>query len=1244
MFRNVENLTKNDKKKIREDFTINGIACKDTIKSLPRNKKNEQYKIFANQINNYYNKNKITALKNATEKNKQYYELLENDTTKYRVNTEIKLWFYEGRDGKIVQNSNRKYKTISIDGYDEVFSLGTIIDGYIDCKNRKIARRYLKSLSLTNIVIYENPNLDLGNYLPIGINDLDIFERIKKIILAFLRSKELMLFEISDISMEEINDEIIDFANEIAHDDANIVLSHKMIQHSVEMRYKHKFNPYKSAYVKENKREGSCWLNVILDVYKKSFDDYFITKKLDYDTLAKHINENKPAKSENNGYSFNEVVEFFKKFKLGLCLLDIYGNIRQEYEPEKYNSNIQPKILYVIFHCGHIYHINHTLQQFCHIKEKKEKFNNECPKPSQNYFLRIEDEKNIKVILANSKKDIDNIMFNDSYDGKIYILYNDNNLFKLWEEYFNEGIKFDVNMKNDKLLFTRISLININVNTKPTKHLFISILDEDDVDYHKTFETQEIYNNYMATLANVKNNCISRNYISNYSNDVKDMIRFYTRAGLVGSFENDDIFTGQKKDVMELDFNKYYTSILYDLPFIPVVNSFDHFQDYLNDEIIDNNIYFVKKEILDNNYPFHHHNLCYGINIKGVQNIKIISYLSTVQKSHNFKEIIANVWNDEKLTETMKKDIFNHLIGNFNKKDNKICKNQIFKKENEVRDLIKNLGGKMLRYNKYFIHSMESSNELINGFSLISLLIYDTSHKKLFDLKTKVESYGLAVYSCNTDCLNVHYDFELLEEFKNDNKELFTYTNKSHFDALGKLKCKEKGEYVIPRQIDKINEENIYNSIKYINKINNINIVDEFNTLSIIDKLVPNTIIKALSGGCGKSTIFKNIDKTLFVVPYNNLLQNLQNEGYNAITVDKLLGINFEREDSKGILYDVSDYDNIVFDEICLNDISKLEKIKYYMSKSKKIFYATGDEYQNKPVGLNFDKKYYNNCIYQIFPNLIVLKYNKRCDESDREQMNLLCVDLRKMTSITDISYIIDKYNIKKTTEILTNENQCYYNKTCSVVNDITYKRIHPKNKYYVGLIVFGNGTKLLGKQRIYSNCSYKITKINENIELEDNYGVYIVNYQQMEELFRLPYARTGHSYQGIKINQPFTIFDIGKYGANCEWIYTAITRACRISDINIYVGRDVESLDTTNYKGIIKSHRNADINANRIICGDFITENWIKSTMKKTNNCLFCNCILDYKNFSVDRIDNNICHNINNCRIICSNCNVSKK
>ena len=131
MFRNVENLTKNDKKKIREDFTINGIACKDTIKSLPRNKKNEQYKIFANQINNYYKKNKITALKNATEKNKQYYELLENDTTKYRVNTEIKLWFYEGRDGKIVQNSNRKYKTINIDGYDECFSLGTIKYGYI---------------------------------------------------------------------------------------------------------------------------------------------------------------------------------------------------------------------------------------------------------------------------------------------------------------------------------------------------------------------------------------------------------------------------------------------------------------------------------------------------------------------------------------------------------------------------------------------------------------------------------------------------------------------------------------------------------------------------------------------------------------------------------------------------------------------------------------------------------------------------------------------------------------------------------------------------------------------------------------------------------------------------------------------------------------------------------------------------------------------------------------------------------
>ena len=92
-------------------------------------------------------------------------------------------------------------------------------------------------------------------------------------------------------------------------------------------------------------------------------------------------------------------------------------------------------------------------------------------------------------------------------------------------------------------------------------------------------------------------------------------------------------------EIIEIDYNKFYTSILQDTDVFPLVNSFDEFIDYNGEALDDLNIYYVEKTVENNEYPFYQFNLCMGKNIKGVKNINIIAVLDT---SKNKSAVVKN--------------------------------------------------------------------------------------------------------------------------------------------------------------------------------------------------------------------------------------------------------------------------------------------------------------------------------------------------------------------------------------------------------------------------------------------------------------------------------------------------------------------------------------------------------------------------------------------------------------------------
>jgi len=537
-------------------------------------------------------------------------------------------------------------------------------------------------------------------------------------------------------------------------------------------------------------------------------------------------------------------------------------------------------------------------------------------------------------------------------------------------------------------------------------------------------------------------------------------------------------------------------------------------------------------------------------------------------------------------------------------------------------------------------------------------MVYDTAHRRLFDLKAKVESYDLQVYRCNTDCLCIENNKEKFNVFYNENKNLFDELE------IGKLKIKNysiNGGSLLC--VKRFNDVYDYMTKPYNKEFTLVNEFDNNEINQVIDKN-NKLIIKADIAGAGKTTSFINyIEKydknALFICPWNSLCFNLKSKGLDAMTLDKVIGLRFNGQDFKeGKGLDINDYDMVVFDEIYLYDTYKLQYIKDLMDKYNHIsFYATGDENQNKPIetlNINDCKAYYNNIISSMFFNNITLHENKRCKtDEDRLKIKLITDAIRNSKSKEEAITIIKNnfkiiYNEK---DIKTFKNVVALNRTAEWVNNLIHKPFEGE-VYYIGLNLICRKTYVSKAMRLTVNNTYEIIDIDNGMYcITDGDSFFQVDKKMLDTYFRLSYARTCHSYQGMSEDEAITIFDINHFMVDIDWIYTAITRATSIENIYIFMGKSPFEMNIFKLKEqirhMIDGHKHSDAMNDRIMINEkFVTVEWTLKQLKN-NRCCECNQYMDISNaecFSIDRIDNALGHYEYNCRVICRRCNNAKK
>lgn len=134
-------------------------------------------------------------------------------------------------------------------------------------------------------------------------------------------------------------------------------------------------NYYKTNYIRKNYIKNSSWYSLIIDIFKVPIENYRKKIVLNYQSLQDIMKKNILLGKDENGATYNDVVNFFMYFKIALRTFDVNMNLIPEmcYEPEKRNTHINPEILYVVFHNKHIYHLNHNLESLC---KKISKVNN----------------------------------------------------------------------------------------------------------------------------------------------------------------------------------------------------------------------------------------------------------------------------------------------------------------------------------------------------------------------------------------------------------------------------------------------------------------------------------------------------------------------------------------------------------------------------------------------------------------------------------------------------------------------------------------------------------------------------------------------------------------------------------------------------------------------------------------------------------------------------------------------------
>lgn len=822
------------------------------------------------------------------------------------------------------------------------------------------------------------------------------------------------------------------------------------------------------------------------------------------------------------------------------------------------------------------------------------------------------------------------------------------------------------------------------------------------------------YTEYQKADKEFYGSVIQEKYKSTYHPSVIEIENQYPKGPIVGRFVDeheedsdnegeedyyvDDEVDGvsEKETFNAVDMRKAYTDCLMRLTKIPIFGYFDTYKPYDKHQIEDYNMYivqYVSKNVLETVlFPEEYHR-CFGYKLNRCKAKVKIMYFMRPSKlvDVDFKDDVKKLFSMKSLPMELRKFISNKTTGLLEKKKNRKSLSKVFRDADEMLYYQMKYGGRYYilkntilgedgaenTEERLYLLTFTKDKPLTEGFRHIKELIYDVQTIKLKELYETLAMNNIKPYGCNTDCIFIKENYDAVKDLFDFKDEIGYFK----FETDKTIKCK-KDSFGLKIQQDINDVPNVP-----IQKIKDIAIKDEFNEKEVLDIFKENNKVLVLGTlpGVGKTSavklLAKNGQNVLFVTPYNKLCQEHRKDKIDAVTFNKLTNTFIDGKEHKNrtSAYDVSSYNHICFDEAFMYSPIELKKIAQYMNAHPdKTYSATGDMDQLKPFGTGLTnvidyKDYVSHCISSLFGNKqFTLRINKRLrDEEEREKLNQLKVDVFDkskdiMETLRDFGFKI----VHKLSEVTTNTNICFFNFRAKMVSKHIQKLLLDENpideaeeigglKYYKGMNLICNKHFQSKKTRVYVNYEYKVMEINnKTFTIQDVVeGEKItLPIAMISTNFKLPYGLTCHSVQGLSLDGPMTIFDVNCAYVSREFIWTAITRARSLENVQIFqhCKAEVKSLYESKLKQYLSfkvaGYKEQDKAKNRTWKkDDYVTEDWINDQFAQCQTCECCKKDMELyvdengevkSNITVDRIDSKLSHVQNNCRLLCYHCN----
>ena len=902
-------------------------------------------------------------------------------------------------------------------------------------------------------------------------------------------------------------------------------------------------------------RSNSCMLNEIMNTYEKYFEKSRY-KNLTYNALCNLVG--KKERKKDNVVKIDEIKTFFKKYKLGLIVYDSMYNIVYNYKPEKYNTNIKPKNMRILVHNNHCYLLNNNIKELEHKNKEVEYIKSKLSVGSKYKFRSIDENKTHTFKFINNLNDIVEHI-KTTKDKMIKYFYRGD-----LRELLITMMK--IHRYEPRVFFQHNRVLSLEFRIAD-KLCVISHPDYDNMDDIMTYDVNE--NNYMKFKKaddDFYSKIVKKEHMSMFNDDALKINEEYPKCASV--FKTDDLLSGNG-----IDINKCYSWAMRSIKQIPIFNYFDNYLKYDNHIIEDYNMYVIQSYDTSPESIIlapKKYNRIYGFKLKQMKkdDYEILYYIRPSNIANvDFNKAVDDLYNTDLNNINVNKYICNKITGMLEKKYNHKSVSKLYTNIDEANHYKNLYGGEINAISDDLYLLVRDTKKLVREtFRPIKDMIYDMVSIKMYNLYNKCVAKGLKPVCVKTDCIIVDNSIEEIKKY-------FNFDNMIGGFKLEK-NSKVKGYY--PIQVE--------NELLELHKtnINNISITNEWNTeeiTNVFDKY-DRILINATLPGSGKSHSVKNYKnkKILFVAPFNKLCQSIRDDGHDAITFHKLLGLNVMNNECEFIKkYNTQSYDVICFDEIYMYSLNQLTRIKLFMNARKdKKFIATGDLCQLDPIQneylfnniKNIDHKT-THAINSMFNNIITLKICKRV-KTEQERHILSKIKEEIFDENNKPFDILQKYfkvvdNMK---DVKTINNITYYNFRClRVAKHIHNKQRIPRNYKVVDGIVYYKGMNLICKKynrspKIYVNYSYEIIKTGKkNFIIKDvcENNTIIIPIEMISKHFRLSYASTCHSFQGLSVDNMITIFDTNTPRVTRKWIWTAITRSTDLSKIQIYKHSDNE-------------------------------------------------------------------------------------